>query len=135
MELYIKIKDGQPFEHPIMGDNFREAFPDIDVNNLPAEFAKFERVECNVRPSAYEITQTEYQWVDGIVKDVWSLRQMTEEEKTAKIDLEMQRQLYPSWTFDEPSCKWVPPIPYPTDGGFYAWDEATLSWVTPPTQP
>ena len=134
MELYIQIKDGQPFQHPIMGGNFREAFPDIDVNNLPAEFAKFERVQCNVSPSAYEVTQTEYQWVDGVVKDVWSLRQMTEEEKTAKIDIAMQNQPYPSWTFDETICDWVPPIPCPTDG-FYIWDEATLSWVTPPTQP
>jgi hypothetical protein len=28
----------------------------------------------------------------------------------------------------------VPPVPMPDDGGFYVWDEATLSWkeVTPP---
>jgi hypothetical protein len=134
MELYIQIKDGQPFEHPIMGGNFCEAFPNIDVNNLPAEFAKFERVECNVTPSAYEIAEVNYLWVDGVVKDVWSLRQMTAEEKAAKIDIAMQSQPYPSWTFDEPTYAWLPPTPRPTDG-FYIWDEATLSWVTPPTQP
>ena len=129
MELYIKIKDGQPFEHPIIGDNFRQAFPDVDVNNLPSDFFKFERVVCNVRPSTYEVVQNEYQWVGGVVKDVWSLRPMTQEEKTAKIDLAMQYQPYPSWTFDEPSCAWVPPVPYPTDGSFYIWNEEQLTWV------
>jgi hypothetical protein len=129
MELYIQIKDGQPFEHPIMGDNFRQAFPDVDVNNLPPEFAKFERVECNVIPSVYEVAEVNYLWVDEIFKDVWSLRQMTAEEKAAKIDVAMQNQPYPSWIFDEPSCTWAPPIPYPTDGGYYVWDEPTVSWV------
>lgn len=43
-------------------------------------------------------------------------------------------QPYPSWSLDEFSCLWVSPIPYPTDGKIYAWDEATQSWVevTPP---
>ena len=31
MRLFIQIRDGQPFEHPIIEDNFREAFPDIDI--------------------------------------------------------------------------------------------------------
>ena len=132
MELYIQIKDGQPFEHPIIGDNFREAFPDIDVNSLPPEFAKFERVERSVSPSVYEIAEVNYLWVDGIVKDVWSLRQMTAEEKAEKINTAMQHQPYLSWTFDEPSCKWIPPTPYPTDGGYYVWDESTLLWVAVP---
>ena len=41
MELFIQIRNGQPFEHPIFGDNFRQAFPDVDVDNLPPEFARF----------------------------------------------------------------------------------------------
>ena len=43
MDLIIRVKDGQPFEHPIFLDNFVQAFPDVDVNNLPPEFAKFTR--------------------------------------------------------------------------------------------
>lgn len=43
-------------------------------------------------------------------------------------------QPYPSWTLDTTAYDWVPPVPMPNDGGFYVWDEATLSWkeVTPP---
>jgi hypothetical protein len=45
MNFIIRIKDGAPFEHPIAVLNFIDAFPTIDVNNLPSEFAWFERVE------------------------------------------------------------------------------------------
>lgn len=80
MELFIRIKDGQPFEHPIFGDNFREVFPHIDTNNLPPEFARFERVPCPENAGALEKNVVHYAWVNGIVKDVWSVAPMTEEE-------------------------------------------------------
>jgi hypothetical protein len=84
MELYIRIIDGQPFEHPIFGDNFRQAFPEVDVNNLPPEFARFERLEPPVL-GVYEVYEgVTYEWVDGIVKDVHHVRPMTEEETVAR---------------------------------------------------
>lgn len=36
---------------------------------------------------------------------------------------------YPSWVLDEFSCLWNAPVPYPTDGKRYSWDESTQSWV------
>jgi len=36
---------------------------------------------------------------------------------------------YPSWLLDTTTCDWKAPVPYPTDGKEYYWDEATLSWV------
>lgn len=36
---------------------------------------------------------------------------------------------YPSFVIGPPTWIWIPPIPKPTDGGDYRWDEATLSWV------
>jgi hypothetical protein len=38
-------------------------------------------------------------------------------------------QPYPSWLLNTTTCQWNAPIPYPTDGQMYAWDEITLSWV------
>lgn len=35
---------------------------------------------------------------------------------------------YPSWLLNEETCQWEAPVPYPTDGKFYAWDESTLNW-------
>lgn len=85
-ELYIQIVDGQPHEHPILGDNFRMVFPDVDTENLPADrFAKFIRVhQPEVR--AFEVAEVSYGWVDGVVKDIWTVRPMTEEEHEAKRD-------------------------------------------------
>lgn len=37
-------------------------------------------------------------------------------------------QPYPSWTISAPTWEWKPPVPYPTDGNQYIWDESTLSW-------
>ena len=35
---------------------------------------------------------------------------------------------FPSWQLDA-ACKWQPPVPYPTDGELYEWDEAAQDWV------
>ena len=35
---------------------------------------------------------------------------------------------YPSWTLDEATCNWSAPVPYPTDGFTYFWNEATVDW-------
>lgn len=84
LELYIQIRDGQPFEHPIFADNFRAAFPDVDTENLPETFAKFIRVDAPV-VDTYEVYEgMTYQWVDGVVKDVHSIRPMTDEERAVK---------------------------------------------------
>ena len=36
---------------------------------------------------------------------------------------------YPSWLLNTTTGLWDPPVPYPTDGKMYEWDEATQSWV------
>ena len=33
-----------------------------------------------------------------------------------------------SWTLNEETCLWNSPIPYPTDGQKYTWNESTLTW-------
>ena len=35
---------------------------------------------------------------------------------------------YASWTFNEDTCLWDPPTPYPDDGPEYLWNESTTSW-------
>jgi hypothetical protein len=132
MELFIRIKDGQPFEHPIFGDNFRQAFPNVDTNNLPAEFARFVRVETPA-VGVYEKNQTvSYQLIDGAYTDVFSVEQMTAQEIAAKqqaIKDAWAANGYASWVFNETTCAFDPPTPMPTDGKFYRWDEPTTSWI------
>ena len=91
MQLYIQIVDGQPFEHPIFEDNFCQAFPNIDLQQLPPEFAKFERKEPT--PGEFEMPDyVEYRWDNGVVKDFWIYRPMTEDEKELTIRLSLNNQ-------------------------------------------
>ena len=133
MNLIIQIRDGQPYEHPILLENFVSAFPNVDVNNLPPEFARFERVSRPTEGPYEEITGLSYQWVNGVVKDVWDVRQFTEQEKIDKQNfIKAQFAIFPnyqSWTFNETTCIFDPPIPYPNDGEMYAWDEALQQWI------
>jgi hypothetical protein len=36
---------------------------------------------------------------------------------------------YESWTLNEATCLWEPPIEHPTDGNLYNWDEDNQEWV------
>jgi hypothetical protein len=89
MNCFIKIVDGQPFEHPILEDNFRQAFPEIDPDNLPEGFARFTRI---TKPA---FKQREFKYVhylpnfipcEGGWTDDWGVRDMTEEEKAVVIE-------------------------------------------------
>jgi|TARA_R100000482_G_C5102017_1_gene136127 hypothetical protein len=35
---------------------------------------------------------------------------------------------YPSWTLNETTCLWEPPVAAPSDGNDYQWNEETTSW-------
>jgi hypothetical protein len=37
---------------------------------------------------------------------------------------------YPSWVLNETTCLWDAPVPYPTDGQHYDWNEETETWET-----
>lgn len=41
--------------------------------------------------------------------------------------------LYSYFVFDETTCSWIPPIPYPFDGFAYYWNDAARSWTKVPT--
>jgi hypothetical protein len=93
MNLYIRLVNGQPFEHPIFEDNFQAAFPDVDTNNLPANFARFERLQP--APAKYEVPESVVyvKQQDGVVRDVWAYREMTDAEK-AEVAAAEKRQVY-----------------------------------------
>ena len=41
---------------------------------------------------------------------------------------------FPSWVLNEDTCWWEAPVPYPTDGNRYIWDESVMNWVPVPEQ-
>lgn len=36
---------------------------------------------------------------------------------------------FDSWLLNEETCLWDAPVPYPTDGEMYRWDEETTNWI------
>jgi hypothetical protein len=44
------------------------------------------------------------------------------------LDAFIPPQHFASWTLDEDTCQWRPPVPQPATGN-YVWDEDTTSWV------
>jgi hypothetical protein len=133
MKLFIQIQDGQPVGHPILDENFRCAFPDIDTDNLPESFAHFVRVAPPI-VGVYEVYEgVSYEWQNGLITDVHHTRAMTTEEIATKqntIKTEWAKVGYASWVWHEELCYFKPPVPMPQDGNQYRWDEVTTSWVS-----
>ena len=44
------------------------------------------------------------------------------------LDAFITPQPFPSWSLDESTADWVPPVAMPTDGKMYSWNEDTGSW-------
>jgi hypothetical protein len=38
-------------------------------------------------------------------------------------------KLFASWSLNEDTCQWQPPVPMPTDGKFYIWNEENQAWA------
>ena len=38
-------------------------------------------------------------------------------------------KLFASWSLNEDTCQWKPPVDMPEDSHRYKWDEATTSWI------
>ena len=155
MDLLIKIdENGLPQRHPRLRSNLQLAYPDggFEGSNVPSGWLVFERVpEPILGPyqkfddskgsencDAWEHNGLEYKVVDGKVKDVWNIIDMTDEEKKAKQDevkaewaARDASQAPASWTFDEEKCEYVAPVELPFDAGFgvdYIWNETDRTW-------
>ena len=49
------------------------------------------------------------------------------------LDAFIAPQPYPSWTLDD-NADWQAPVPIPSDGKMYAWDEDAQAWVDTQTE-
>lgn len=46
----------------------------------------------------------------------------------AERDAFIPHKPFESWLLDEETCRWEAPIPYPTDGLIYSWNEDVRDW-------
>jgi len=143
-EFVIEIKNGKPHGHPIAVSNLISAYPNIDINNLPKEYAIFRktpkpdlRVLTELYPYIYISDEPTYRWFGTIVIEDWNVRPMTKKEileKQTNTKEQWHNDPFNSlrWTFDDKTCSFVPPVPHPKDyyEKYYRWEDATHSWKT-----
>lgn len=132
MELFIRVKDGKPFEHPLLLANLEQAIPGFDKNKPPEGYASFIRVE-QPKIGVYEVYEgASYEWDGDVIKDTYHIKQMTPEEKLNKQNEAKKAWLeakgWKSWIFNEETCSYEPPTPRPIDEKKYYWDEKELAW-------
>jgi len=46
----------------------------------------------------------------------------------SELDVFYPPKPFASWTLNSTTFLWESPIPYPTDGKLYDWDEETINW-------
>lgn len=141
MNLYIETENGAVKNHPAFEDNLIQAF-----GAIPAHWEPFTRVE-RPTPDIYQLVASDesvYAKVDGVWTDVWSVRDMTAEEKTALQQLVVatfnnrpQAENWSAWTLDEATCTMQPPIPRPepVEGKLVFWCGADANWKEAPARP
>ena len=133
MNLYIKVVDGNPVDHPLLEANLLEAFPEINLSDPACGYAPFQRIQKPLSGVYQVYVGHRYAAVDGVYQDVWDFRDMTAEEralKIANIKAEWVFAGFPSWVFNETECRFEPPLPYPTDDSKrWFWDEDLQQWV------
>jgi len=103
MRLFIRLLNRKPLDHPILEDNMATAYPNIDLNNLPEDWAEFVRVPCP-RLGPYEVAECYYEWDGDVVKDTWYMHQMGPEEKIQKQERVKKNYFsdggYSNWIFN-----------------------------------
>ena len=145
MNLYIETNNGQTVNHPAFEENLIQAF-----GSIPEHWEAFVRVEKPI-PSLYQFVdeQPTYQKINDVWTDVWNLRDMTAEEKSAKqqavrdeFNTREQASNWSAWTLDEATCTMQPPIPRPDPDQtkldakiFTFWCGAENNWKDTPTKP
>lgn len=131
-QYIIKMQDGKPSEHPMILENFVQCFPEIDLANLPSTFAYFEKNSMPILGPYQELHSIIPDYIvreDGIVEERWVIREYSSEERARLIELR-RAEIHPAgWIFNEETCSYETPIPYPDDGQRYVWDDATENWV------
>ena len=103
--------------------------------------AEPEFFETFVDTSPGEWIQTSYNTRGGVHYDPETNEPSTDQSKALRKnyagtgftydktrDAFIPPQPYPSWTLNEETCLWDSPVPYPTDGELYIWNEETQTW-------
>ena len=100
-------------------------FAKIDSNNIVTEVIVAEKDFINSGLVGDEFLWVQTSYNNNFRKNHAAVGFTYDKDRDAFIP----PQLWSSWTLNETTCQWEPPVPYPTDDLMYEWDEDTTSWV------
>ena len=128
MAHYVKVVDGTVVNGIVAEPEFFDTF----VDSSPGEWIK---TSYNMRGGVYYDPATGEPHADqaGMIaadegrqrKNYAGLGYTYDRTRNAFIP----PKPFASWTLNEDSCLWEPPVAYPTDGKVYRWNEETTNWV------
>jgi hypothetical protein len=120
------------------GDNIMSHFAKLDDNNIVTFVTVGRQEDDGKEHELYERTgdvykQTSYNTHGGVHtlggtplrKNYAGIGYTYDADRDAFIP----PKPYNSWVLNEDTCLWEAPVPYPTDGGMYAWDEEAGAWT------
>ena len=97
----------------------------IDVQSVHNNVATNEAAGITFLNNLYGTSDTWKQtFTDGTRKNNAGIGYTYDEDKDAFI----APKPFNSWSLNETTCRWEPPVVYPTDGQMYNWNEETTSW-------
>jgi hypothetical protein len=86
--------------------------------------------------------QTSYNTIGGVYYDPTTRKPASDQSKAFRknfagigyyydelLDAFIPPKPFNSWILNEETCIWQAPVPYPTDGLTYYWDESTIDWA------
>ena len=118
MAHYAKVKDGVVTQVIVAEAEFFDTF----VDNEPGEWIQ---TSYNTRGGVHYDPETN-EPDDGtpLRKNYAGIGFTYDPDRDAFIP----PRPYASWTLNDSTCLWEAPVPYPTDGQNYIWNEDTTNW-------
>jgi hypothetical protein len=128
--LFIKVENNNATNHPVMIENLMLIYPNFDINNPPDGYLLFNKATIPISTNPYIIHEPSYVITNNVVNELYTVRMITTEEKNQLFNKMEEIKPYTSWILNEETCKWEPPVSYPTDEKKYYWDEDSQGWIS-----
>jgi hypothetical protein len=108
-QYVIRVENNTTLNFPIVWENFIQVFPNADYNNLPLGYMQVNKAEIPELRSFEVCEDTHYLIENNVVNEIYTVREMTEQEKQAKIEKVYNLPHPESWVFDPTLPCWIPP--------------------------
>lgn len=130
MELYIKVENGQPKDHPILLENLQNIYSNFLENYESLGYMPCEHLHRPGSVDPYAMFDPIYNIQGNVVVTSYIVRKATSEERAQKIaDRLNDPKPFASWILNEDTLQFEAPVNKPNDGGNYVWDEETTNWI------